>query len=272
MDFLATARRLEAIQAEVVRSLARDSEPVAGGWMAANGPGSYLNKAVALGFDGVPTDEDVARIDRFFASRGIEPRAELTQFAPLPFLRRLAEHGFVLQEFENTLVLPLHGLPAPRTLLPGAWPEGVRIERVDPRDDRQVELFVRTGASGFVPEGEELPVEYLHTGVRAARMPEHDSYLAWVGDEPAGAGGCGTRRGVTSLFGTSVLSNFRRRGIQQALMAVRLERALALGSDLADITSHPGIPTERNAGRLGFRLAFVRPVLVKRAPGLVPSP
>ena len=103
-------------------------------------------------------------------------------------------------------------------------------------------------------------------------MPEHDSFLAWVGGEVAGAGGCGTRAGVTSLFGTSVLARFRRRGIQQALIAVRLERALALGSDLADITSHPGIPTERNAGRLGFRLAYVRPVLVKRGPGLVPSP
>jgi GNAT superfamily N-acetyltransferase len=272
MDLLAIARRLEAIQAEVVRSLAKESEPVAGGWMAANGPASYLNKAVAMGFDGEPTDAEVTRIDRFFASRGIEPKVELTQFAPVPFLRRLAEHGFVLQEFENTLVLPLQGLAAPRTLLPGGWPEGVRIERVDPGDDRQVELFVRTSASGFVPEGEELPDEYLHTGVRAARMREHDSYLAWVGDEAAGAGGCGTRRGVTSLFGTSVLPRFRRRGVQQALMAVRLERAMDLGSDLSDITSHPGIPTERNAGRLGYRLAFVRPVLVKRAPGLVPSP
>jgi GNAT superfamily N-acetyltransferase len=77
---------------------------------------------------------------------------------------------------------------------------------------------------------------------------------------------------VTSLLGTSVLPRFRRRGIQQALMAVRLERALELGSDLSDITSRPGIPTERNAGRLGFQLAFVRPVLVRRAPGLVPSP
>ena len=101
---------------------------------------------------------------------------------------------------------------------------------------------------------------------------EHDSYVAYAGDEVAGAGGCGTRHGVTSLFGTSVLPRFRRRGIQQALMAVRLERALSLGSDLADITSHPGIPTERNAGRVGFRLAFVRPVLVRRGPGLVPSP
>jgi GNAT superfamily N-acetyltransferase len=272
MDSPGIARRLEAIQAEVVRVLASDSEPVAGGWMAANGTGSYLNKAVGLGFDGEPTDQDVASIERFFASRGIEPRVELTQFAPVSFLRRLAGAGFVLQEFENTLVLPLRGLGDPRALLPGGWPAGVRIERVDPRDGRQVDIFVRTSASGFIPEGAEISEEFLRTGTRSAQAREHDSYVAYVGDEVAGAGGCGTRAGVTSLFGTSVLPRFRRRGVQQALMAVRLERALELGSDLADITSHPGIPTERNAARLGFRLTHVRSVLVKRGDDLVPSP
>ena len=75
-----------------------------------------------------------------------------------------------------------------------------------------------------------------------------------------------------SLFGTSVLPAFRRRGIQQALIAARLGRALSLEAELASITSHPGIPTERNAARLGFQLAFARSVLVKRGPGLVPSP
>jgi len=272
LDLLTTARRLEASQAEVVRTLADEAEPVAGGWMAANGTGSYLNKAVGLGFEGEPCDEDVGRMERFFASRGIEPRVELTPFAPIGFLRRLAERGFVLQEFENTLALPLSGFRDPRRLLPGGWPEGVRIERIDPSDDAAVDTFVRTSASGFIPEGEPIPEDFLRTGARAARAPEHDSFLARVGDELAGAGGCGTRGGVTSLFGTSVIPRFRRRGIQQALMAVRLERALALGSDLADITSHPGIPTERNAARLGFHLAYVRAVLVKRGPGLVPSP
>ncbi len=272
MDSPGIARRLEAIQAEVVRVLASDAEPVAGGWMAANGPGSYLNKAVGLGFDGEPTDEDVGRVERFFASRGIEPRIELTQFAPVQFLRRLAEAGFVLQEFENTLVLPLGELRDPRSLLLGGWPAGVRIERVDPGDDRRVDVFVRTSASGFIPQGEEISEEFLRTGARSARAREHDSYVAYVGDEVAGAGGCGTRAGVTSLFGTSVLPRFRRGGIQQALMAVRLERALELKSDLADITSHPGIPTERNAARLGFRLTHVRSVLVRRGAALVPSP
>ena len=271
MDFLGTARRLEAIQAEAVRDLASDSEPVAGGWMTANGPGSYLNKAVGIGFDGEPGAGDIARVERFFASRGIEPRVELTAFAPIAFLRALAEAGFVLQEFEHTLVRPLDA-PGIRKLQEAARPEGVRVSALDPGDPAQVRAFVLTSASGFFPEGEPIPDTLLRTGLKAARAPDHHGFLAHVGGEIAGAGGSSFRHGVISLFGASVLPRFRRRGIQQALIAARLARGLELGADLASITSHPGIPTERNAARMGFQLAYVRAVLVKRGPGLVPSP
>jgi len=271
MDFLATARRLEAIQGEATRDLASDSEPVAGGWMAANGPGSFLNKAVGLAFDGEPTDDDVARVEQFFASRGIEPRIELTAFAPIGFLRRIAEAGFVLQEFEHTLVRPMD--PAGiEGLVEGGWPDGVRIEPLDPTDPEQVRAFVLTSASGFYPEGEPIPDTLFRSGLKAARAPDHHGFIARVDGEIAGAAGSSFRGGVMSLFGTSVLPRFRRRGIQQALIAARLERGLSLQADLASITSHPGIPTERNAARMGFQLAYVRAVLVKRGPGLVPSP
>jgi len=273
LDFLATARRLEAIQAEFVRDLARDSEPVAGGWMAANGQGSYLNKAVGVGFDGEPAEAELERIERFHSSRGIEPRIELTAFAPLGLLRRIAERGFVLQEFEHTLVLPVdRGLAGLEARLPAGRPAGVRIEPLDPTDGAQVRTFVLTSASGFLPEGGPLPDSYLETGLKAAVAPDHHGFLAYVGEHVAGAAGSSYRRGVMSLFGTSVFPAFRRRGIQQALIAARLGRALSLGAELASITSHPGIPTERNAARLGFQLAYVRAVLVKRVPGLVPSP
>jgi len=273
MDFLATARRLEAIQAEVVRDLASDSEPIAGGWMAANGPGSYLNKAVGMGFAAEPSADDVARVERFFASRGIEPRIELTAFAPTGFLGMLAEHGFVLQEFEHTLVLSVTDrLAGLGDRLPAGRPGDVRIVPLDPGDAAQVRTFVETSASGFFPEGEALPATFLDTGLKAATGSDHHGFLAYVGDRVAGAAGSSFRSGVMSLFGTSVLPAFRRRGIQQALIAARLERALSLKADLAGITSNPGIPTERNAARLGFQLAFVRAVLVKRGPGLVPSP
>jgi len=238
--------------------------------MAANGPGSYLNKAVGLAFDGEPSAEDVTRIERFFSSRGIEPRIELTAFAPVGLLRRLAERGFVLQEFEHTLVLLLAELgDAARRM---GSPPGVRIEPLDPRDEIQLRSFVETSASGFLPEGQSLPDSYLHTGIKAAREPEHHGFLATVDGVVAGAAGASVKGGVMSLFGTSVRPTFRRRGIQQALIAARLEKALSLGIDLASITSHPGIPTERNASRFGFHLAYVRAVLVKRGAGLVPSP
>jgi hypothetical protein len=271
MDFLATARRLEAIQGEAVRDLASDSEPVAGGWMAANGQGSYLNKAVGLGFDAEPSAEDVGRVERFFASRGIEPRIELTAFAPVGFLRTLAELGFVLQEFEHTLVRPLDPSGI-ETMLARGRPDGVRVEPLDPADSRQVRAFVLTSASGFFAEGETIPDSLLQTGLKAARAPDHHGFVAYVDGEIAGAGGSSFRRGVMSLFGTSVLPRFRRRGIQQALIVARLGRGVSLHADLASITSHPGIPTERNAARLGFQLAYVRAVMVKRGPGLVPSP
>ena len=273
MDFLATARRLEAIQAEVVRDLASDSEPVAGGWMAANGPGSYLNKAVGMGFDAEPSPDDVERVERFFSVRGVEPRIELTAFAPTGFLRRIAEQGFVLQEFEHTLVLPVsEGLAGLEGRLAARRQPDIRITPLDPSNAAQVRTFVETSASGFFPEGAATPETFLETGTKAALGSDHHGFLAYVGGQVAGAAGSSYRAGVMSLFGTSVLPAFRRRGIQQALIAARLGRALSLRADLASITSHPGIPTERNAARLGFQLAFVRSVLVKRGPGLVPSP
>lgn len=271
MDFLATARRLEAIQAEATRDLASDSEPIAGGWMAANGPGSFLNKAVGMGFDVEPGPEDIARVERFFASRGIEPRIELTAFASIGFLRKSAEAGFVLQEFEHTLVRPIDAAGVQKRLDLG-WPEGVRIEPLDPTDPAELRAFVLTSASGFLPEGEPIPATLLETGLKAARAPDHIGFMAYADGEIAGAAGSSFRRGVISLFGASVLPRFRRRGIQQALIAARLGRGLSLQADLASITSHPGIPTERNAARLGFQLAYVRTVLVKRGEGLLPSP
>jgi GNAT superfamily N-acetyltransferase len=272
VNFLALAQRLESIQADAMRALAREAAPLADGWMTANGPGSYLNKAVGFGLGSEVGSEALGALEAFFSTRGIEPKAELTAFAPIPLLRALGERGFVLQELENVLVRPLVGLGNPRQLLPSGWPADVQIQRLDPRNSEQVRTFVETSASGFFPEEEPLPDEFLATGIRAVNRPEHDGFIAYLDGVAVGAGGCATRRGVTSLFGTSVRPAFRGRGIQQALMAARLERAVALGSELAEITSRPGIPTERNAARFGFQMAYARIVLVKRGPGLVPSP
>jgi hypothetical protein len=43
------------------------------------------------------------------------------------------------------------------------------------------------------------------------------------------------------------------------------------GCILATISSRPGIPTERNALRLGFTMAYTKVILVRPGPGLAAS-
>lgn len=70
---------------------------------------------------------------------------------------------------------------------------------------------------------------------------------------------------VGCFFGVSELPEFRRRGIQQALIAARLQACVDAGCELACIHSSPGIGTERNAARMGFALAYTKVTLVADA-------
>ncbi|RKI15843.1 N-acetyltransferase [Corallococcus sp. AB030] len=271
VNLVEIARRFERKQATSAVALSTASAPLADGWMAFGGVGSYINKSCGYGFERAVTDAELDALVDFFASRGVEPKAELSPFAPQPLLKGLADRGFVLREFETVLYRPLQVGEDLSRLSRGA-PAGLRVERVDPSDDAAVHRFVEVAGSGFVPEGESMPAIFLEMGLKAARNPVSDSYVAWLDGVAVGAGSCEVSDGLTSLFGTSVLPAYRRLGVQQALIAARLARGLEKGSDLAAIMSSPGIPTERNAMRLGFLMAYSRAVLVKPGAGLEPSP
>jgi GNAT superfamily N-acetyltransferase len=85
-----------------------------------------------------------------------------------------------------------------------------------------------------------------------------------------GAGSVEFAGELCALFGLSVLPEFRRRGIQQALIAARLNEARRRGAHLATISGRPGAATERNVMRMGFALAYTKVILVKPGPGLTP--
>lgn len=74
---------------------------------------------------------------------------------------------------------------------------------------------------------------------------------------------------VVAMFGASVLPTFRNRGVQQALIAARLNHGIEHGATMSSIGSKPGIPTERNARRMGFQLAYTKVHVVKPGPGLM---
>ena len=119
--------------------------------------------------------------------------------------------------------------------------------------------------SGFLPEGAPLPEVDLALFRRGAMLPMFDGLVARVGGEVVGGAGSDSSHGITSLFGTSVLPAYRRRGIQQALIQARLLHGRGRGCPLATIQSRPGSATERNAARLGFHVAYTRLVLCRPA-------
>jgi len=270
-SFIDIARVVERKQAIAAAELARESRPLAEGWLAFAGRGAYVNKACGFGLERPLTEAEMDELVAFFTTRGAEPRVELSPFVSPSLLEGLARRGFVLLRFANVLVRKLPENDTPRAMLPLGWPEGVTVERVDPQDDAAVREYVELAESGFLQDGEPLPPEFLEIGIKAVRRPVQDAFVARLGREAIGAGGCESSRGSTALFGTSVKPAWRGRGVQQALIAARLERGRERGSQLAYIISGPGIPTERNAARLGFEMAYSRVTLVKHGEGLTPS-
>lgn len=272
LDFTKIARAVERKQGTSLEGLAREVVPIAEGWMIFDTPGSPVNKVCGIGLGRELPESELDRLVTFFTERGAEPKIELSPFTSPALLEALGQRGFMLREFENVLVRNLPEGEDLQALLPGGWPAGVSIDRVDPSNEAEVNEYIHVAFSGFLPEGMALPEGIVEFGRRCTRTRGYDLFVARAGGEVVGAGGCESGDGTTLLFGTSVKAAHRRRGIQQALIATRLQRARELGSWLAVITSRPGISTERNATRLGFGMAYSRAVLVKPGEGLVPSP
>lgn len=261
----------ERRQAEITVAAAETSEPIAGGFMSVSGVGSWTNQACGLGLAGPVAEAEVPRLVAFYASRGIEPKIEVCPFADESLLAGLAAHGFVLREFEAVLARPL--TDASETFAPAlGWPEGIRFARVDRHDSAEVEQFIEASTCGFRPENTPVPEELAATSRRMIARTRTESFLALEGEVAVGGASLDIGDGVAALMGTSVRSSHRGRGIQQALIAIRLLEARERGCVVACIHSRPGIPTERNAARLGFSLVYHKVVLVRPGPGLAPSP
>src|SRR3954469_18197426 len=54
---------------------------IAGGAAVFAGPGSPTNKMIAIGFDGLPSEADLDRVEREFAGRGAPLQAEVSTLA-----------------------------------------------------------------------------------------------------------------------------------------------------------------------------------------------
>jgi ribosomal protein S18 acetylase RimI-like enzyme len=97
-----------------------------------------------------------------------------------------------------------------------------------------------------------------------ARVSNVYSYVAYAGDEPAGAGSMIVNGEFCHLFNAATLPEFRRRGAQSAIMARRIEEGIKQGcrwfmTETDEDTPENSNPSYRNMLRTGFQLAYLRP-------------
>jgi GNAT superfamily N-acetyltransferase len=224
-----------------------------GGALIAMGPGRYVNRAIGVSTAGLSAD-DLDAIELFFSERGLPSLIELSSWAPASTLRELAARNYTPAWFRSVFALrPGSNLGPLRT--------DVRIDRVgDDNAAQWLEVFAR----GFEAEHGETRVANDEIGEAGRIAPNAHTFLAYLDDEAVGCGSMQVVDGVAWLGAAATVPAFRKRGVQAALVAYRLQLAVELGCDLAAVTALSNGPSARNIVRLGFPHTHTQ-VVVERA-------
>lgn len=202
------------------------------------------NRALALGFDTPLTKDYLLRLRDDFKASGLKNFAlQISPYAqPANLVDCLDELGLVVR---SRWVKLARGCDQ---LSPVARPIEVRLVSRD-----EASLFGEVSALGF-----GRPPIIAHWMASTVGFAKWRHYLAYVDGKPAGAAAIYLDQAYAWLGIGSTLQEFRRRGVQQALIARRLEDAMALGVEhfVAETESH-NISCQ-NLVQAGFSVAYER--------------
>ena len=193
-----------------------------------------------------PTALDV--IERFFFDRGAPVHHEVSPFAGLATHNLLCTRNYRLCEIGNVLCRPIAQEGA-------EIPDSIQVRVVTPAE---AQLWAKTNARGWAQEHPEYEPFFLELGAIICERQGSPAFLAEIDGEPAAAGSLSIHEGVALFGGAATIPQFRRRGLQTALLHARLQYAFERDCDLAMIVAEPGSESQRNAERRGFRVAYTR--------------
>jgi GNAT superfamily N-acetyltransferase len=235
--------------------------PVAGGLASFAADESPFNKVVGLGFGGVPTAGELDEIEHAYAAVGAPVQVELPHLADPEIGITLSRRGYLLESFENVLGIAIEAK------YDVTLPDGIEIRRSG-EDELDAWLNLMADAVAVpdtqgVPWREEFPRDTYIEAERDSASADITRYVATLYGDNAGGAGLRTAEGVAQFAGAATLPAHRRRGIQSALLATRLNDAAIAGCDVGVITTQPASKSQQNAQRSGFDLLYTRAVLVK---------
>lgn len=227
-------------------------ESIAGGFAVYCGANSPLTQAVGLGLNGGVSEEEFDRLEAFYKNKQEPVRVETCPLADASLIELFGKRGYRVTEFSNVMARPISQNDSAHE-----WPKpapGITIEKAG---RGQIDLWTLTVAQGF-SENAPVPQELFEVMKMFAQTPSAECYLARVDGKVAGGGTLAVRDGVAGLFGASTLPEFRKRGVQTALLHARLARAAEAGCEIAACIALPGSSSQRNMSRRGFLTLYTR--------------
>ncbi|MDR3635783.1 MAG: GNAT family N-acetyltransferase [Isosphaeraceae bacterium] len=258
---LALARRIEGAWARSSVETAEAHEgrlpgvgvaimPVAGGVAVFHGARSTLSQAQGLGLNGAVNDADLEQLEAFYQVRGVPAQVEVCTLADPSLWALLGKRGYRPSEPSHVLIRPIAAGEAW-----GQPPAPLEVETVGTDD---ATAFAETVLGAFFESPATPPDELRAAVLTTFAVSSATCWLARVAGAPAGGATAFVVEGVALFAGDGVLPAFRGRGIHDALLRARLARVASLGCDLAVTCTQPGSVSQRNAERVGFRVAYAR--------------
>lgn len=266
----AFARRLESVE-EVPQVLyarmfqktrpeiGAAEEEICGGHMIFAGLGSPIGRATGAGLDRPFTAEDLDRVEQFYRAHKAPSQVDLCPLHEPALFEMFKERGYGIAELNNVLYRKLEAVekfPEP--------PGGCEIRRMRPDEATHAGDIVE---KAFFPDG--APEAYRGLIAPLYQMEGALAFVAGVDGSPVacGLGLVIPGHRMFALCGAGTLAEFRGRGLQTALLRARMAAAAEAGCEYAAVVTQGGTTSQRNAERLGFRVAYSKVTVIKQFAG-----
>jgi ribosomal protein S18 acetylase RimI-like enzyme len=271
-DLAARIDRAEARQMIAIARGAADADPslqpfivpIGQGAAIYAGPGSPTNKMIGVGFGEALDPAALDDVEARFAARGARLQAEISVLAEPGAHATLVARGYQPAGFEHVLGHSMGTGIAP-------MPDGIDVDLVSAAElaalcEVLVDAFAQPDVGGVggdaTPPADEIRRWFMIT----MSVDGFRGYVARIGGAIAGGGALRIDGDIAQFSGAGTLPEFRRRGVQTALLRARLADAAAAGCTVGVVVTQPGSKSQQNVQREGFGLLYARQLLVK-APG-----
>jgi hypothetical protein len=245
------ARTEQAREARSRPLLARYSLTVAGGSVCAQTPDHWGNRWMGAGLHGPVANAHIDCAEAFWYSHGVTGSVTTCPWTHSSLVEHLSRRGYRVTRTLQAWARAVGPLPASVPL-----GSGVSIHRVDPDNPIECMHHISQMAWGFGQANVRVPAVDVEVGYRVITHPMSSGFLARRGDQVIGASTLECREDQAAFFGSVVVDQERRKGIQHAFFRHRMRVAMDLGATTAVVTGEPGSTTSRTAERLSFEHVY----------------